>query len=65
MNEDFILYDRDQLNELLDLAREAVEVGPHRIIIEKVKKQRSIPQNRSLHKYCSIIAEKMNDAGTT
>ena len=32
---------------------------------EKQKRQRTISQNASLHKYCSVMAGKMNDAGIT
>jgi hypothetical protein len=29
----------------------------------KEKKQRSGPQNRSLHKYCTLLADALNNAG--
>lgn len=34
-------------------------------VFAKTNKVRTLPQNKSLHLYCTTIAEKMNDAGQT
>ncbi len=38
-------------------------MGKDFIGMEADKKQRSLPQNNSLHKYCTLLAEELNNAG--
>jgi len=65
MNEKFTLTQAYQLPELFAMLTRAVAVGEHEISIKKRVKQRSIPQNNSLHLWASIISELMNMAGIT
>lgn len=65
MNNDFLLESREQLDHLLTILRDAVESGTHRISVRPIKKQRTIPQNKSLHLYASKMAKGMNQAGIT
>lgn len=39
--------------------------GEYEIRIEPVKLNRTLPQNNSIHLYCSQLAEALNDAGYT
>jgi len=59
------LVSRDQLDNILLTLREAVEEGDHEVIIRKATKQRTLTQNGALHRYCELMAIKMNDAGVT
>ena len=64
MNRTFFLT-APHLPELILLLQEASAVGEHIITIKKRSKQRTRLQNRALHKYFEIIAEKLNDGGYT
>ncbi len=35
----------------------------YEITISKVKKRRTLTQNKAVHKYCDMLAEALNDAG--
>ncbi len=63
MKTTYHLTDKSQLPELMSLLQQAVLTSEHTITIKKRVKQRSIPQNASLHLYCDIEAEKLTDAG--
>jgi len=55
-----------QLGESFNTLREHFEAsGGIVVIIGKLAKRRSLPQNASLHLYCEQMAAKMNDAGYT
>ena len=54
---------RDDLDELLRVARGIVETGAHRVTFERIDRQRTLPQNASLHLYCKRMAININDAG--
>jgi hypothetical protein len=60
----------DDLDKAMWAIREEFDAhGPCEIVIHKegseADKKRTLTQNASLHKYCSNISEKMNDAGFT
>ena len=59
------LHSREDLDEMLMILRERVEVSPVVVTVKKKVHQRTVTQNSSLHKYFSIMAEKLNDAGIT
>ena len=65
MKQEITLYSNSQLPELISLLEQAVAAGEHTIIITPKQKGRTSLQNRSLHKYFSITADKMNIAGIT
>ncbi len=58
-----VISDRDQLDELMLILREAVESGEHLIEVKHITKTRSLKQNAALHLYLTQIAEQMTDAG--
>ncbi len=39
--------------------------GEYEVTIKKLPKTRTALQNRALHKYCSLLAETLNDGGYT
>jgi hypothetical protein len=57
----------DDLTECLLVIRDTFDANGHLDITISVHggepKQRSLPQNASLHKYCDNLAKMMNDAG--
>ncbi len=63
MKAEIDLISRDQLDNILLKLRDAVEESPHEVIIRKKTKKRTLSQNAALHRYCELIAIKMNDAG--
>lgn len=66
MKETFILNHKVQIDYIAEQCELLVNSGvEHEIIFQPVKKQRSIPQNRSVHQYFSLMSEEMNDAGIT
>jgi len=59
----FNLTDTSQLPELIELLQQAAMTGETVVEWRRRTKKRTGLQNNSLHKYCEIMAAKMNDAG--
>ena len=57
----------DDLDQIARSIRDCFDkYGPVEVAIIPIgqkKRKRTLPQNAALHKYCEIMAEKMNDAG--
>ena len=60
---ELILTDRNQLDAVMLLLREMIESGGCKVRVTKLTKQRSIPQNSSLHLYLDNLATALHDAG--
>lgn len=58
------IHNKEQLNSLfIWLGKQIDDGGTLNIAVTKVKKQRTLTQNKALHKYCELLAEALNDAG--
>ena len=54
------------INEFEDHCKERLDSGGEYVIeVKKAVNQRTVTQNASLHKYCSVQAQKLADAGFT
>ena len=62
---EIILTHKSQVTGIAETMLEMVERYPCMVTVKKRVKCRTGRQNRSMHKYFSIMAERMNDAGIT
>ena len=57
-----LIFNEQQLDSYYQQLKKQVRDGPIKITVTSGK-QRTPSQNRSLHKYCRMLAEALNDAG--
>ena len=65
MKQEIIITSSNDIDAVITLLIKAVGESPHKININKCVVGRTLPQNASLHLYCTTIASKLNAAGET
>lgn len=53
----------EDANKMSSSILELPKNGAYKVCITKIALQRTITQNSSLHKYCSLMAKKLDDSG--
>jgi len=63
MKTEFHIVSDRSVAEALSAISALPTTGRHRVVIEETQKDRTSPQNRSLHLYLTMMANAFNDAG--
>ena len=63
MNESYHITSDKAVSEAMNAIAGLPTNGRHRVVIEETKRDRTLPQNRSLHLYLTMMSKAFNDAG--
>ena len=63
MNESYHITSDPAVSEAMNAIAGLPTNGRYRVVIEETKRDRTLPQNRSLHLYLSMMSKAFNDAG--